>query len=94
MQGTIELRVGDVVLIAEALPSLLSGVTYTLPGVEYVAGAMGSVEDRLDFRVDSRLFVINGLINDELDGKFYYLWEKERLKLLAKTPLVKQSYSE
>ena len=55
---------------------------------------MGSVEDRLDFRVDSRLFVINGLINDELEGKFYYLWEKERLKLLAKTPLVKQSYSE
>ena len=77
-----------------AILNKLSGVAYTLPGVEYVAGIMGNEEERLDFKSDSRLFVISGLVNDETEGKFYYLWERERLKLLAKMPLVKQSYSD
>lgn len=77
-----------------AILNKLSGVAYTLPGVKYVAGIMGNAEERLDFKGDSRLFVISGLVNDETEGKFYYLWERERLKLLVKMPLVKQSYSD
>ena len=77
-----------------AILNKLTGVAYTLPGVEYVAGIMGNEEERLDFKSDSRLFVISGLVNDETEGKFYYLWERERLKLLAKMPLVKQSYAD
>lgn len=71
-----------------------SGVVYTLPGVEYVAGVMGNEEERLDFRIESRLFVITGALNDNIEGKFYYLWEKNELKLLMKLPLERQSYSE
>lgn len=77
-----------------AIINKLSGVAYTLPGLEYVSGVMGNEEDRLNFRVDSRLFVITGLLNDSEEGKFYYLWEKEKLKLLMKLPVQKQSYSE
>ena len=53
-----------------AILNKLSGVAYTLRGVEYVAGAMGNDEDRLDFKRNSRLFVINGLVNcKQWDGR-------------------------
>lgn len=67
-----------------------TGAVYTLPGLVEVAGVMGIEEDRLAFKADSRLFVITGIQNDSIEGKFFYLWEKEKLRLLAKHPILKQ----
>jgi hypothetical protein len=77
-----------------AIINKLTGLVYTLPKVEYVAGVMGNDEERLQFRENSELFIINGVINDETEGKFYYLFDKERLKLLAICPIKKQDYTE
>jgi hypothetical protein len=77
-----------------AIVNKLTGLVYTLPKVEYVAGVMGNDEDRLQFQVVSKLFIINGVINDEVEGKYYYLFDKERLKLLAICPVKKQDYAE
>ena len=70
-----------------------TGAVYTLPGLEDVAGVMGNEEDRLAFKADSRLFVITGIKNDTAEGKFYYVWQKEKLHLLAKHPIVKHDIS-
>jgi hypothetical protein len=77
-----------------AIVDKVSGVTYTLPGVEFVAGLMGNAEARIQFKTDSRLFIITGSKNDENEGKFYYLWSGKELKLLATFPMKKQDYSE
>ena len=77
-----------------AIINKLTGKTYTLPGVEYVAGVMGNDEERLEYKENSRLFVITGSKNDKKEGKFYYLWSKEELKLLATFPLEKQDFSD
>lgn len=72
-----------------------TGRVYELPDVEYVAGVMGNSEDRLSFRLNSRLFIITGIKNDDenQEGKFYYLWEKNHLKLLKKENVKKESFS-
>jgi hypothetical protein len=71
-----------------------TGATYTLPGVDYIAGVPGNDEDRLQYKENSRLFIITGLLNDETEGKFYYLWEGERLKLISKSSVKKKSFSD
>ena len=70
-----------------------TGVVYTLPGVEYVAGVMGNEEERLAFKADSKLFIMTGIQNDKVEGKFYYIWGKEKLTLLAKHPIAKLDIS-
>lgn len=69
-----------------------TGVAYTPPGIDYVAGAPGNDEERVDFRRDSRLLVLNGLINDneKLEAKHLYLWGGHQLTLLRRVPLVKE----
>ncbi|NIE67376.1 hypothetical protein [Burkholderia sp. Ax-1719] len=59
-----------------------TGTAYTLPNVELIAGVMGNDEDRIAFRIDSRLLVIAGELNDDdtQQGKFYYIWTGQRLK--------------
>ena len=71
-----------------------TGMVYTMPGVELVAGIMGNDEERISFRPDSKLFIITGLINDEKEGKFYYLWSDSKLQFLAKYPLDKTNILE
>lgn len=73
-----------------AIVDRVSGRVYTAPAIEYVAGAMGNSDLRIDFRADSRLLVLSGLLNDDLEGKFFYEWTGESLKLLKRTPLVKE----
>ena len=68
-----------------------TGMVYTMPNVELVAGVMGNDEERISFRPDSRLFIITGLINDGNEGKFYYLWTGNKLQLLVKHSLVKMN---
>lgn len=67
-----------------------TGAVFTLPGVEYVAGVMGNDEERLSYRIDSNLFIITGMKNDDENekGKFFYLWKKEKLNLLANVPIL------
>ena len=66
-----------------------TGMVYTMPGVELVAGVMGNDEERISFKPSSKLFIISGLINDEKEGKFYYLWSGSKFQFLAKFPLEK-----
>ena len=75
-----------------AIVNLLSGKTYTLPSLESVDGVMGNDEDRLSYRPDSKLFVINGLRNEVDEGKFYYLWKNGKLNFLSKYPLIKDYF--
>jgi hypothetical protein len=77
-----------------AIVNKLTGKTYTLPGIDYIGGVMGNDENRLDYRKDSRLFIITGAMNDEIEGKFFYLWKNEKLQLLAKTTVTKQTLSD
>ena len=70
-----------------------TGVVYTLPGVEYVAGVMGNEEERLAFKTDSKLFIMTGIQNDKVEGKFYYIWGEEKLTLLTKHPITKLDIS-
>lgn len=50
---------------------------------------MGNDEARIDFRTNSRLIIINGKINDEKEGKFLYIWDGEKLRLIEVKKLEK-----
>lgn len=76
-----------------AIVDLLSGKTYTLPNLESVVGVMGNDEDRLSYRADSNLFVINGVKNEVDEGKFFYSWKNHRLNFLIKIPIKKEDFS-
>ncbi len=69
-----------------------TGVAYTPPGIDYVAGVMGNDEERVEHYLDSRLLVLNGQINDneKLEAKHLYLWDGHQLKLLRRTHLFKE----
>ncbi|GAA5175527.1 hypothetical protein GCM10025771_07940 [Niveibacterium umoris] len=71
-----------------------NGKVYTVPDLEYVAGVMGNGEDRLAYRVESRLFIVTGRKNDEDEGKFYYLWNGSSLKLIFKSEIAKESFED
>jgi hypothetical protein len=73
-----------------------TGDVYVDQKVRYVAGVMGNDEPRIDYRVDSRLLVLSGVLNDEaqLEGKFYYEWSGKSLKLISKHTLIKDDVAE
>lgn len=73
-----------------AIVDRLSGRVYLPPGINYVAGVMGNAEPRVDFRTDSRLLILTGSLDDELEGKFFYEWTGRRLKLLRRVPVPKE----
>ena len=65
-----------------------TGQAYTLPSVDAIVGAMGNGDERVDFRLDSRLLIISGSFNEKPpEGKFYYLWTGQRLKRIFTEPL-------
>ncbi|MET3179541.1 UNVERIFIED_ORG: hypothetical protein ABIC43_002697 [Variovorax guangxiensis] len=65
-----------------------TGQAYTLPNVDAIVGAMGNADERVDFRLDSRLLIISGSFNEKPpEGKFYYLWTGQRLKRIFTGPL-------
>ena len=49
--------------------------------------------DQLAFKADSKVFFMTGTQNDKVEGKFYYIWGKEKLTLLAKHPIAKLDIS-
>lgn len=71
-----------------------TGVARTIKGAEYVAGAMGNDQPRIDFRPDSRLLILNGLINDTEEGSFFYEWTGKGVRPLLRLPLAKEDFSE
>lgn len=77
-----------------AIIDLISGRTYTLPGMKYVAGVMGNGEERIDYRLDSRLFIITGALDDEREGKYFYEWTGQALRLLFMGPVDKEDMSD
>lgn len=77
-----------------AIIDLISGRTYTLPGMKYVAGVMGNGEERIDYRLDSRLFIITGALDDEHEGKYFYEWTGQALRLLFTGPVEKEEMSD
>lgn len=65
-----------------------TGQAYTLAGVDAIVGAMGNDDERVDFRLDSRLLIISGSFNEKPpEGKFYYLWTGQRLERIFTGPL-------
>ena len=77
-----------------AIVNRKTGVAITPKGIDYVAGAMGNDQPRIDFRLDSRLLVLNGLINDEDEGSFFYEWTGRSLKLLRRQPLKRENLAD
>lgn len=73
-----------------AIVDRVTGIAFTDPSIEYVAGAMGNNEPRIDFRSNSRLLILNGLINDDREGKFFYEWTGKGLRLINRAPLLKE----
>jgi len=74
-----------------AIIDRLTGEVYMLPSAGYIVGVMESEEPRIDFRADSRLFVISGTLDEKLEGKFFYEWTGKELRLLLKAPVVKKA---
>lgn len=77
-----------------------TGKVYTMPGVDEIAGVMGNDDERIDFRLGSRLLVISGCFNDDCipdntrnnpkAGKYRYLWNGKTLQLIHTSPLPNQ----
>jgi hypothetical protein len=74
-----------------AIVDRTTGIARTPDAIQCITGAMGNDQDRLDFRPDSSLLVVNGFINEEEEGSFFYEWTGSELKLLRRLPLVKES---
>jgi hypothetical protein len=70
-----------------------TGSVYFHPRAETVAGVSYQDEERLQFRPDSRLFVVSGQLlgrgGFEDEGKFYYEWRNNRFRLLRRGRVVK-----
>lgn len=71
-----------------------TGNVYTLPDVNYVVGVMGNDDERVAYKVNSRLLVLRGALNDEYEGVYYYVWTGEKLKFLTKLNIVKENLSQ
>lgn len=70
-----------------AIVNKKTGVAYTAPNITSVVGIMNNDDDRLSFKLNSRLLVLTGGINETNYGRFYYYWDDKRLKLLHKDAL-------
>ena len=69
-----------------------TGRVYFHPQAETVGAVSYQDEERLQFRPDSRLFVVSGQLlgrgGFEDEGKFYYEWKNNRFRLLRKGRVV------
>jgi hypothetical protein len=69
-----------------------TGRVYFHPKAETVAGVTYQDEERLQFRRDSRLFIVSGHLlgggGVEDTGKFYYEWRSNRFRLLRRERVV------
>lgn len=76
-----------------AIVDKYTGATYTMPGVEAIAGVMGNDDERVDFRAGSRLLIVAGCFNDDCDdrnakaARFFYEWTGTRLRPVGTCPL-------
>ncbi|WP_175956218.1 hypothetical protein [Burkholderia sp. BCC0405] len=76
-----------------AIVDKYTGATYTMPGVQAIAGVMGNDDERVDFRPDSRLLIVAGCFNDDCDdsnakaARFFYEWTGTRLRRIGTCPL-------
>ncbi|WP_264165906.1 hypothetical protein [Burkholderia sp. AU30280] len=76
-----------------AIVDKYTGATYTMPGVQAIAGVMGNDDERVDFRPDSRLLIVAGCFNDDCDdsnakaARFFYEWAGTRLRRIGTCPL-------
>ncbi len=78
-----------------ALIDARTGRVYFNPRALYVAGVPFQDEDRLQFRPDSRLLIISGSVDGvggyQDEATFYYVWERNRFRLLRKTKIKKSN---
>ncbi|WP_438939179.1 hypothetical protein [Burkholderia lata] len=76
-----------------AIVDKYTGATYTMPGVQAIAGVMGNDEERVDFRPGSTLLIVAGCFNDDCDdnsakaARFFYEWTGTRLRRVGTCPL-------
>ncbi|AOJ31630.1 hypothetical protein [Burkholderia metallica] len=77
-----------------AIVDKYTGATYTMPGVNVIAGVMGNDDERVDFRAGSALLIVSGCFNDDCDdnnakaARFFYEWTGTRLRAIGACPLV------
>ncbi|MGN6649371.1 hypothetical protein [Trinickia sp.] len=69
-----------------------TGRVYTMPGETDVGGVMGNDDERIDFKPDSKLFIVSGCFNDDerclaQPKKLFYLWTGKTLRLVGQCPL-------
>jgi hypothetical protein len=80
-----------------AIVDKYTGATYTMPGVQAIAGVMGNDDERVDFRPGSRLLIVAGCFNDDCDdssakaARFFYEWTGTRLRQIGTCPLAIES---
>jgi len=74
-----------------------TGRVYFNPKAANVSTVPSQDEDSLQFRIDSRLVVVSGVVfglsHEQSESKFYFEWRNHRFKLLKKTQIKKYSPS-
>lgn len=73
---------------AFAIIDARTGTAYFHPEALWVGGLPGNDDDRIQFRKNSRLFVLVGARNDKGEGTYYYEWTGKRLELIRTAPAV------
>ncbi|TKC86985.1 hypothetical protein FAZ69_19590 [Trinickia terrae] len=69
-----------------------TGSVYTMPGESEVNGVMGNDDERINFRMDSKLFIISGCFNENESclnkpEKLFYEWTGKTLRLIGRCRL-------
>lgn len=74
-----------------AIVNARTGKVLFHPRIKYVMGGPSQEEDRLQFRIDSRLLIISGFVTGqkhyEEEGKFFYELRNEQFNLVRKAPM-------
>ncbi|WP_266156307.1 hypothetical protein [Dyella silvatica] len=74
-----------------------TGAVYTMPGIDEISGVMGNDDERVDFKLDSKLLLISGCFNDDCisddtpanpkAGRYAYVWTGKELRLIHSSPI-------
>lgn len=69
-----------------AIINRVNGIVYTPSSFELLAGVMGNSENRVQYRQDSRLMILTGILDDDekREGKYFFEWTGKDLKLIFK----------
>jgi hypothetical protein len=55
--------------------------------IDLLAGVQGNDDERIAYRLDSSMLVLNGAINDGPEGRFHFQWARGKLRFLCRSLL-------